>query len=80
MVPKLKAILKVLEEIAPSRAAQDWDNPGLQVGHLSQDVEKILTKGKGKWVKAEALLERLAREMTGGDEEGKEPADQCLFA
>ena len=41
MVPKLKAILEVLEEIAPSRAAEEWDNPGLQVGHLSQEIEKI---------------------------------------
>jgi dinuclear metal center YbgI/SA1388 family protein len=41
-VPKLKAILEVLEEIVPSRVAEEWDNPGLQVGHLSQEVEKIL--------------------------------------
>jgi dinuclear metal center YbgI/SA1388 family protein len=41
MAPKLKAILEVLEEIAPSRAAEEWDNPGLQVGHLSQEIEKI---------------------------------------
>ena len=41
MVPKLKAILEILEEIAPSRAAEEWDNPGLQVGHLSQEIEKI---------------------------------------
>jgi dinuclear metal center YbgI/SA1388 family protein len=38
----LKAILGILEEIAPSRAAEDWDNPGLQIGHLSQEVGKIL--------------------------------------
>jgi dinuclear metal center YbgI/SA1388 family protein len=42
MVPKLKIILEVLEEIVPSRAAEEWDNPGLQVGDLSQEVEKIL--------------------------------------
>ena len=41
MVTNLKAILEVLEEIAPSRAAEEWDNPGLQVGHLSQEIEKI---------------------------------------
>ncbi|UCB47965.1 MAG: Nif3-like dinuclear metal center hexameric protein [Deltaproteobacteria bacterium] len=41
MMPKLKAILKVLEEIAPSGAAEEWDNPGLQVGHLSQEIMKI---------------------------------------
>lgn len=41
MVPKLKAILEVLEEIAPSSAAEEWDNPGLQVGHLSQEIMKV---------------------------------------
>ena len=41
MAPKLRAIVEVLEEIAPSRAAEEWDNPGLQVGHLSQEIEKI---------------------------------------
>jgi dinuclear metal center YbgI/SA1388 family protein len=41
MVTKLKAILNVLEEIAPSSAAEEWDNPGLQVGHLSQEIMKI---------------------------------------
>jgi dinuclear metal center YbgI/SA1388 family protein len=42
IVPKLKALLEVLEEIVPSRAAEEWDNPGLQVGDLSQKVDKIL--------------------------------------
>ena len=37
----LKAVLGILEEIAPSRAAEDWDNPGLQIGHISQEVGKI---------------------------------------
>ncbi len=41
MAPKLKVILELLEEIAPSSAAEEWDNPGLQVGHLSQEIEKI---------------------------------------
>ena len=40
-VPTLKHVLDILEELAPSSAAEDWDNPGLQVGHLSQDIEKI---------------------------------------
>ena len=34
-----------------------------------EDVEKILTMRGNKWAKAEGLIERLAREMTG--EEGK---------
>lgn len=42
MAPKLMAIIEVLEEIAPSRAAEEWDNAGLQVGHLSQEIQKIL--------------------------------------
>jgi len=40
-VPTLKDVLDILEEIAPSRVAEDWDNSGLQVGHLSQEVGKI---------------------------------------
>ncbi len=40
-MPTLKAVLGVLEEIVPSRAAESWDNPGLQVGYLSQEVVKI---------------------------------------
>ena len=27
--------------MAPSTAAEEWDNPGLQVGHPSQEIEKI---------------------------------------
>lgn len=40
-MPTLKAVLDVLEEIAPSHAAENWDNPGLQIGDLSQEVCKI---------------------------------------
>lgn len=41
MIPKLKDILDLLEEIAPSHIAEDWDNPGLQVGVHSQEVKKV---------------------------------------
>ena len=41
MTPTLKDILNALEEIAPSYIAEDWDNPGLQTGHLSQEINKI---------------------------------------
>lgn len=41
MVPRLKDILDILEEMAPSRTAEDWDNPGLQVGDSSKEVKKI---------------------------------------
>jgi dinuclear metal center YbgI/SA1388 family protein len=41
MVPKLKDILDLLEETAPSNTAEDWDNPGLQVGAHSEEVSKV---------------------------------------
>jgi dinuclear metal center YbgI/SA1388 family protein len=40
-MPTLKTVLDILEEIAPSHAAEDWDNSGLQIGDLSQEVDKI---------------------------------------
>jgi len=42
MVPHVKDILDLLEEVAPSRLAAGWDNPGLQVGSRSHVVTKIL--------------------------------------
>lgn len=42
MHPKLEDILLFLEGIAPAVLAEDWDNPGLQVGDTSQEVRKIL--------------------------------------
>jgi dinuclear metal center YbgI/SA1388 family protein len=41
MIPKLRNILDLLEEIAPARLAEPWDNPGLQVGSYSQKIKKI---------------------------------------
>lgn len=38
----LREVIDLLEETAPLRAAESWDNPGLQVGHLSQQIDKIL--------------------------------------
>jgi len=40
-MPTLKAVLDILEEIAPTHAAENWDNPGLQIGDLSQEVGKV---------------------------------------
>lgn len=34
--------MNALENIAPKRFAEDWDNPGLLVGALNQDIHKIL--------------------------------------
>lgn len=42
MVPKLCDFLELLEEQAPSWLAEEWDNPGLQVGELSKEIKKIL--------------------------------------
>ncbi|MFH1243416.1 MAG: Nif3-like dinuclear metal center hexameric protein [Pseudomonadota bacterium] len=41
MHPRLRDILELLEEIAPSRLAAVWDNPGLQVGSYSQEIRKV---------------------------------------
>lgn len=41
MIPKLKDIFDVLERLAPSRLAEDWDNPGLQVGDFSKEIKRI---------------------------------------
>jgi dinuclear metal center YbgI/SA1388 family protein len=42
MVPRVKDIVDTLERVAPAAAAEDWDNPGLQVGNPSAGVRKIL--------------------------------------
>ena len=39
---KCQVVMDALERIAPKRLAEDWDNPGLLVGALNQDVQKIL--------------------------------------
>ena len=41
MTPELKDVLVLLEKIAPSRLAESWDNPGLQVGSYVQEIRKI---------------------------------------
>jgi len=42
MIPKLKDIIDILEKIVPSLMAEEWDNPGLQIGNSSQEIKKIL--------------------------------------
>lgn len=39
--PKLKDILRLLEDMIPSQVAEDWDNTGLQVGDPSQEIGRI---------------------------------------
>lgn len=41
MIPNLRDILCFLEEVAPSRLAESWDNPGMQVGAHLQKIKKI---------------------------------------
>ncbi len=42
MVPTVREFLEVLDKLAPSCQAEEWDNPGLQVGDPNQLVRKIL--------------------------------------
>lgn len=37
-----KTIINFLEEIAPKKLAEDWDNVGLQLGNTKKEVKKIL--------------------------------------
>ena len=42
MYPLVKDFLELLEQIAPTRLAEPWDNPGLQVGSYNQEIRKVL--------------------------------------
>lgn len=61
MVPRLQDVLDVLEEVAPSRLAEDWDNPGLQVGDPSQEIRKIL-------IALDPTLKALRQAVSGGSQ------------
>lgn len=41
MFPRVREFLGLLEEIAPARLAEPWDNPGLQVGSYRQEIQKV---------------------------------------
>ena len=41
MILHLKDVVELIEEIAPHELAEPWDNPGLQIGAMSQEVETI---------------------------------------
>lgn len=43
MQPTVSDIIKAMEEIAPLRLAENWDNSGLQVGQKKWPATKILT-------------------------------------
>jgi dinuclear metal center YbgI/SA1388 family protein len=42
MRPRITDLLDLLEEMAPSGASEEWDNPGLQVGNLFGEIERIV--------------------------------------
>jgi dinuclear metal center YbgI/SA1388 family protein len=42
-MPTVAAIAAFLEQIAPFRLAEDWDNVGLLVGHRTQNVKRLMT-------------------------------------
>ncbi len=42
MKPLVRDILEALDRIAPKELAEQWDNPGLQVGSLDARVDKVL--------------------------------------
>jgi dinuclear metal center YbgI/SA1388 family protein len=42
-MPTIATIAAFLEQIAPCRLAEEWDNVGLLVGHRTQAVEKLMT-------------------------------------
>ena len=42
-MPTVTAIAAFLEQVAPFRLAEEWDNVGLLVGHRTQKVERLMT-------------------------------------
>jgi dinuclear metal center YbgI/SA1388 family protein len=42
-MPTVAAIAAFLEQLAPFRLAEDWDNVGLLVGHRDRNVAKLMT-------------------------------------
>ncbi len=41
MIPEVKDVIRIMEEIAPSGLAEEWDNSGLQAGQPEGAVRKI---------------------------------------
>jgi dinuclear metal center YbgI/SA1388 family protein len=42
MRPRITDLLDLLDEIAPSSTSEEWDNPGLQVGNLFGETDRIV--------------------------------------
>ena len=47
MSVKCRDIMWLMEDLAPSSYAEEWDNPGLNVGDAESDVKKILVAHDG---------------------------------
>jgi GTP cyclohydrolase I len=41
VIPTLQDVLAFLDQVAPRELAESWDNPGLQVGDLSQPIQAV---------------------------------------
>lgn len=41
-IMKCQEIIKILEELAPLKYAEDWDNPGLLAGRAEKDVHTVM--------------------------------------
>ena len=42
MSVKCRDIMWLMEDLAPAKLAEEWDNPGLNVGNPDAEVKKIL--------------------------------------
>ena len=42
LMARAKEIAEAVERIAPGALAEDWDNPGLQVGNLDNEINRVL--------------------------------------
>ncbi|KXS41871.1 dinuclear metal center protein, YbgI/SA1388 family [Candidatus Frackibacter sp. WG12] len=52
----IQQVIQLIEELAPKRLAEDWDNVGLQIGSYDQRVNRVLvTLGVNKEVMKEAV-------------------------
>lgn len=59
MGQKLGEVIQVLEDLWPLSGAEDWDQPGLVVGHRDQDVTQV-------WLMVDATLESVTEAIEGG--------------
>ena len=56
---KLGEVIRVLEDLWPVAGAEEWDQPGLVVGHRDQDVTQV-------WLMVDATTESVTEAIDGG--------------